>query len=55
MYGVGNHRNELVMKGFSREEAYAYVETDGEPGEFLIRFHEGEWYRLSDGNLYIIK
>lgn len=48
VYGIGNNNsNEITHKGFSREEAYAYIECEGVSGDTIIRKHEGVWYSLA--------
>jgi len=50
MYGIFNiHRNEFVTGGFSREEALAYIECEGQPGDSIIYKTDGGWNFTESG------
>jgi hypothetical protein len=45
------------MQGLSKEEAFAYIETEGQSGEFVIRkcppgmgYPRDEWYATATGH-----
>lgn len=48
-YGIAID-GKVVYKGFSKEEAYSWMETDGMGGEKIVRKHDGKWYPISGGD-----
>lgn len=49
MYAVYNKILEVFrLRDLSREEALAYMETDAEDGDIILRRVDGQWYRYGD-------
>ena len=36
-----------ILKGMSREEVYSYMECDSQPGDRIVRKHEGKWFDMN--------
>lgn len=50
-YGIATPSAKVKHTGFTREEALAYIDCEGQHGEFIIRKSTaGEWYSTSTGH-----